>query len=158
MYTVAFGRIVHKRAKNRVSISFFMNNFRSFLKFYCISVNIWVVNYDQEREDPIQLGNYSTKEHALAKWALGGEPIRNQATLVLSRQLLAKHFAKHSPTLRKTFIVVPAKDVCVYLSLNLSVFAKALLECSHLQQYSAVEWKERERKSFFYTCTDDIPS
>ena len=24
-------------------------------------------NYDQEREDPIQLDNYSTKEHALAK-------------------------------------------------------------------------------------------
>ena len=24
-------------------------------------------NYDQEREDPIQLDNYSTKKHALAK-------------------------------------------------------------------------------------------
>ena len=40
-------------------------------------------------------------------------------------------FAKHSQTLLRAFIVLPKKDVCVYLSLNLSVFAKALVECSH---------------------------
>ena len=117
---------------------------------YCISVNIWVVNYDQEREDPIQLGNYSTKEHALAKWALGGEPIRNQATLVLSRQLLAKHFCQTLANTAEGFYSL-AQEGCMRIFVSQSIsFCQGSFGVLSLTAIFC-RWMEGKReKEFFF--------
>ena len=92
---------------------------------------------------------------------LAASPLETRPLLFPPDNCWQNIFAKHSPTLLKAFVVLlcATHEGCMRIFVSQSIsFAKALLECSHLQQYSAVEWKERERKSFFSTCTDDIHS
>ena len=50
---------------------------------------------------------------------LAASPLETRPLLFSQDNCWQNIFAKHSPTLLRAFIVLPTKDVCVYLSLNL---------------------------------------